>query len=223
MASQGGANNLNQQQLLVAGQGSGANHTYLSSNTGGSTPMDHDQQQPSNPSQPQQQSQGPKPGNLPGQTPLQTQAKSSIPFPAFVQIVNSLTDANTKDDLKLKAIQEIEEQLQSLSTTPLYGSYLNHAISTFIKILSDTPVQFISESPNHVLRKMILELMHRLPINDFLRQHVKNIITLMFRLVDIENEENVLVCLKIIIELHKAFRPTFSNEVSIYKSFDYLH
>ena len=36
----------------------------------------------------------------------------------------------------------------------------------------------------------------------------------MFFLLEVENEENVLVCLRIIIDLHKQFRPSFSTEVS---------
>ena len=32
----------------------------------------------------------------------------------------------------------------------------------------------------------------------------------------VENEENVLVCLKVIIELHKQFRPSYSPEVSVH-------
>lgn len=35
----------------------------------------------------------------------------------------------------------------------------------------------------------------------------------MLKLLEIDNEENVLVCLKIIIELHKQYRPPFSPEV----------
>lgn len=34
----------------------------------------------------------------------------------------------------------------------------------------------------------------------------------------IESEENVLICLRIIIELHKQFRPPISQEVRIFLS-----
>lgn len=64
------------------------------------------------------------------------------------------------------------------------------------------------------VRKLILEMIHRLPISENLRQHVKSIISLMLKILQIDNEENVLVCLRIIIELHKHFRPSFNNEVS---------
>lgn len=35
----------------------------------------------------------------------------------------------------------------------------------------------------------------------------------MLTLLKIDNEENVLVCLRIIIELHKQYRPEFNPEV----------
>lgn len=37
---------------------------------------------------------------------------------------------------------------------------------------------------------------------------------LFFRILQVENEENVLVCLRIIIELHKQYRPAYNIEVS---------
>lgn len=32
-------------------------------------------------------------------------------------------------------------------------------------------------------------------------------------LLEIENEDNAVICLRIIIDLHKIFRPTLENEV----------
>lgn len=73
-------------------------------------------------------------------------------------------------------------------------------------------------------------MIHRLPITESLRQHVKSIITMMLKLLKTDNEENVLVSLRIIIELHKHFRPSFNPEVcksfSIYskgRQFPYLN
>ena len=45
----------------------------------------------------------------------------------------------------------------------------------------------------------------------------------MFVLLEIENEENVLVCLRVIIELHKQFRPQYSPDVRIYSIVTVLH
>jgi len=56
----------------------------------------------------------------------------------------------------------------------------------------------------------------RLPTNESLRPFLKPILSLMLKLLEIDNEENVLVCLRIIIELHKQYRPPFSQEVCIF-------
>ena len=69
------------------------------------------------------------------------------------------------------------------------------------------------------VRKLILEMIHRLPTNDTLRPYVKQILSLMLKLLETENEENVLVCLRIIIELHKQFRPTFNTEIQHFLQF----
>lgn len=57
-------------------------------------------------------------------------------------------------------------------------------------------------------------MLYRLPTNELLRPYLKSILSLMLRLLEIDNEENVLICLKIIIELHKQYRPAFNSEVS---------
>jgi transformation/transcription domain-associated protein len=41
----------------------------------------------------------------------------------------------------------------------------------------------------------------------------------VFKLVETDNEENVLICLRIVIELHKQFRPPFSTEVQQFLNF----
>lgn len=69
------------------------------------------------------------------------------------------------------------------------------------------------------VRKLILEMIHRLPTSDALRPHVKPLLSLMFKLLETENEENVLVGLRIIIELHKQYRPQFSPEIQHFLRF----
>lgn len=40
-----------------------------------------------------------------------------------------------------------------------------------------------------------------------------NLIPLMFHLIQIDNEENALICLRILIELHKQHRPEFNSKI----------
>lgn len=63
------------------------------------------------------------------------------------------------------------------------------------------------------MRKLILEMIHRLPVSEIVRPYVKTILTLMLKLLKTDNEDNVLVCLRIIIDVHKQYRPAFHPEI----------
>jgi len=51
-----------------------------------------------------------------------------------------------------------------------------------------------------------LEILHRLPPNDLLRNHLKAILATAFKL-------NVIISLRILIELHKQFRPQYTQDI----------
>lgn len=59
----------------------------------------------------------------------------------------------------------------------------------------------------------MLEIIYRLPNNEYLRPHVDSLVTLCIKIIEIDNEEVVLVCMRIIIELTKNFRPAYNNMV----------
>ncbi|XP_045594313.1 transformation/transcription domain-associated protein isoform X4 [Procambarus clarkii] len=137
----------------------------------------------------------------------------------FRSYVSMLADPGSKDENKLKAAQALSEDLEAIVASPQYPSFLEHAMKIFIKILSEGDPLFISEYNIQQLRKLILEMIHRLPSNDQLKVYLRPILSLMFRLLETDNEENVMVCLRIIIELHKTFRPQFSPEIQQFLQF----
>lgn len=162
--------------------------------------------------------------SLPGQQGLvpsgsQADSTSNSEMNTFKSFVTVLADPNAKDDIKLKAAQELMKNLEVILNSPLYPTFLEHAIKLFLKILQDGEPYFISEYNIQQVRKLILEMLHRLPTNDLLKPYVKPILSLMLKLLELENEENVLVCLRIIIELHKQFRPPFNPEIQHFLHF----
>ncbi|KAI1279605.1 Transformation/transcription domain-associated protein [Halotydeus destructor] len=131
----------------------------------------------------------------------------------YKNYVSVLVDATSKDETKLRAVQDLSENLETIVVSPQYPAFLEHAINVFLRVLSEGEAQFIAEHSGQQLRKLILEIIHRLPVNEHLKVHVRNILSLMFKLLEVENEENVLICLRIVIELHKQYRPAFSPEI----------
>ncbi|XP_023171663.2 transcription-associated protein 1 [Drosophila hydei] len=143
----------------------------------------------------------------------------SIPVNTFRNYLSILNDPSASEDIKLKATQELSEHFEMIMQSPSYPSFLENALKIFMRILQEGEPQFIQENTIQHIRKLILEMIHRLPITENLRQHVKSIITMMLKLLKTDNEENVLISLRIIIELHKHFRPSFNPEIQLFLGF----
>lgn len=137
----------------------------------------------------------------------------------FRSYVTMLADPSARDEIKLKAAQELSENFELITQCSGFQAFLEHSMKIFIKILQDGDPHFISEYNIQQVRKLILEMIHRLPTSEVLRPYVNSILTLMLKLLQIDNEENVLVCLRIIIELHKQYRPAFNPEIQMFLSF----
>lgn len=54
-------------------------------------------------------------------------------------------------------------------------------------------------------RKLLIEVLLRLPHAESLRQYAPNLITLLLHLLRIENEENAILCMKTFIDLHRTY------------------
>ena len=63
------------------------------------------------------------------------------------------------------------------------------------------------------LRNRILEIIHRFPYNDSLRMYSKDLMVALMSLMAIDNEDNVVVCLKIIVDLHKNYTQLMDDQV----------
>ncbi|VDI00646.1 transformation/transcription domain-associated protein, partial [Mytilus galloprovincialis] len=131
-------------------------------------------------------------------------------FKSYVALIADPTPGIVEK--KLKAAQELSENFESVVQSPQYPQFLCDALKVFLKILDDGEPQFIAEQNMQQLRKLMLEIIHRIPSNEHLKKYVQQILSLMFKLLKIENEENVIVCLRIIIELHKQYRPQYNEE-----------
>ncbi|CAH8662345.1 unnamed protein product [Schistosoma margrebowiei] len=85
--------------------------------------------------------------------------------------------------------------------------------------LMSTMPDNLQESDAQQLRRLCLEIIQKIPNGDHLRPFARSLLEMLFKLVEVENEDNVLVCVKLIIDIHKFYRPSFSNDVSRFLDF----
>lgn len=152
-------------------------------------------------------------------SPQSQQVIDSVQMNHFRSFVNMLGDPSAKDEIKLKAAQELSEHFELITQCNAYPNFLEHSMRIFLKILQEGDAHFISELNLQQVRKLILEMIHRLPTSELIRPYVKPIVILAIKLLQCDNEENVLVCLRIIIDMHKQYRPSFHPEIQDFLSY----
>ncbi|KAJ2631452.1 transcription-associated protein 1, partial [Coemansia sp. RSA 1290] len=113
------------------------------------------------------------------------------------------------DRLNIKLKQTIAHELcESLEFFQLqdYSRFVSILWPVIRDLLVKTPPVFVSTAPEQKLRSTLLEIIQRIPHSEVFRPIVLEVVTTLVSLVKIENEDNAVVCLKIIYELHRMYR-----------------
>ncbi|RNA26929.1 transformation transcription domain-associated [Brachionus plicatilis] len=126
--------------------------------------------------------------------------------------IDHLVDPNISEDQKLKSVQDLSLNLELMQTLPTYSQLIEDAMQKIVRLLTETEPQFLLESSVHQLRKKTLEILQRthpfLSLTQFDKRLVliRQVLTVINQLLEKENEENVILCLKIIIEFYKNLK-----------------
>ena len=123
--------------------------------------------------------------------------------------------ADTKERFKLAT--EVRDAIEIVNTSE-YPKFLAAYLPAFQKVLETVPPQ-LADTPEHKLRNVVLEILNRLPHNEILRPHDKLLLRLALDALKTENEDNALICLRIIFDLHRNFRPSLEGEVAPFLQF----
>ena len=163
---------------------------------------------------------------LKGETEFATETESDPvnQMNIFQGYLNVLGDSQSKDENKLKAAQELNESFDVILAHSQYQTFLDRAIRIFIKFLQEGTPHIRAELGHGIFitealhiqqaRKLVLEMIQRLPANDLLKPHAKSILSLTIKLLSsrFENRENMLVCVKIFQKLNKHFPHLYTPE-----------
>ena len=114
-----------------------------------------------------------------------------------------LQDARVDVKTKGALLTELRDQIESWCQPPTYATFLAKFVPIFIDILSGPP-SFTSNSPEQIYRQRPLEILHRLPLNSadpsVMEPHAEKVVDKCLELVKVENEDNAVLCLKIVMD-----------------------
>ena len=138
---------------------------------------------------------------------------------ATPESLNIIVNASVDFEKKLKCIQDTAENLDDLIHSERYGSFLHASIPILFQFLRETEVQFSSDTPQQEARKQVVNILHRLPTNDSLKLYSNDILHNVINVVINDNEENAIICVWLIIEHIKFYKPQLTPELQQFLHF----
>ncbi|OMO57052.1 hypothetical protein CCACVL1_26034 [Corchorus capsularis] len=113
---------------------------------------------------------------------------------------------------------EVRDSLE-IAHTAEYLNFLKCYFRAFsVVLLQITKPQF-TDNPEHKLRNIVVEILNRLPHSEVLRPFVQDLLKVALQVLTTDNEENGLICIRIIFDLLRNFRPSLEAEVQPFLDF----
>jgi transformation/transcription domain-associated protein len=95
---------------------------------------------------------------------------------------------------------------------------LKDTFHVFLDVLRQTSVQFV-DGDEQKIRNVLLEILNRLPNLEVMGNYVNNLANVVMHILDNDNEDNAIICLKIIFEIHKVFSSKLEAQVQPFINF----
>lgn len=119
---------------------------------------------------------------------------------------------------RLQMALEVRDSLE-ITHTGEYLNFLRCYFRAFSAILNHITKPQFSDNPEHKLRNVVIEILNRLPHSEVLRPFVQELLKVAMHVLTTDNEENGLICIRIIFDLLRNFRPTLENQVQPFLDF----
>lgn len=113
---------------------------------------------------------------------------------------------------------EVRDSLEIVHTAE-YLNFLKCYFRAFSTIFTQITTPQFTDNPEHKLRNVIVEVLNRLPHSEVLRPFVQDLLKVALHVLTVDNEENGLICIRIIFDLLRNFRPSLENEVQPFLDF----
>lgn len=133
--------------------------------------------------------------------------------------VDKLEDKSLDFQAKHSLFSELCDTLETYHGPNEYEYFLKKLLDVFFNHLKTVPISFVSNSPEQKLRYLILDIIHRLPVNDTFQPYAMTVSDNLMSILKEDNEENGLQCMKIITSLHKSYKNYMSSKVEEYMDF----
>ena len=118
---------------------------------------------------------------------------------------------------RLKLAAKFREHIEIVHTAE-YESFLHYLFPVFKEALETSTPQF-QDGDEQKIRNVLLEILNRLPNSEVMGKYVEDLAELVMMVLQRDNEENAMICLRIIFEIHKVFTSKLEKQVQPFINF----
>ena len=136
----------------------------------------------------------------------------------FMARAERLGDKTTNPQTLLNLVKQVRERIEIVHSSE-YRNFLECYFPAFEKLLAVNVAPQFAECNLTRVRFIVLEILNRLPSSELLKPYIVKLLRLTMSVLAVDNQENALVCLKIIFSLHKNFRPLLREYVPEFLKF----
>ncbi|KAK8653078.1 hypothetical protein V6N13_127093 [Hibiscus sabdariffa] len=140
------------------------------------------------------------------------------PIQNFEQHSRHLMEPDLPIQARLQMAMEVRDSLE-IAHTAEYLNFLKCYFRAFSVVLVQITKPQFTDNPEHKVRNVVVEILNRLPHSEVLRPFVQDLLKVAMQVLTTDNEENGLICIRIIFDLLRNFRPTLENEVQPFLDF----
>ncbi|GAA5937574.1 hypothetical protein JCM10213_008398 [Rhodosporidiobolus nylandii] len=121
---------------------------------------------------------------------------TSLEGQSFETIADKLKDAGLDYKAKTNLATELRDAIDMYQKDLDLARLFEVLLPCFIDILRNGKPSFVSNTGEHKLRNLLIQILHRLPHVEPLRAHASSLMTLLLHLLRTESEDNAVLCMK---------------------------
>ncbi|CCE63283.1 hypothetical protein TPHA_0E01900 [Tetrapisispora phaffii CBS 4417] len=131
----------------------------------------------------------------------------------FVSLCN---DENATLQSKHTELSEVCDAIELLNSQDDYEGFLKAVIPVLLKELNTVSCNFNTASAEHKFRNSILDILNRCPMNELFEPHVDVVLDSLIKILPEENEENGVLCMKVLTALFKSYKHILQDKVPLF-------
>ncbi|CCG81911.1 putative Histone acetylase complex subunit Paf400 [Taphrina deformans PYCC 5710] len=126
----------------------------------------------------------------------------------------ALEDLSTQEPkAQLISISDFRSAIEATADVQATNTLQTEALPRLLALLRDTPACFSSLDVEQQVRLAAIETLHRFTFNESFKPLTSDLMSVVLELLKNDNEEIACVCLKVFIDLHKAYKTSIEEFV----------